>query len=102
MCVQDLSPWEYCPRSALRRALALLKDEFNLELCIGYESEFVLTYAKDGAQADSTTYCLTSSWYNEAVTVMDNICEALKGQVCLLYIENIYIYVMGYMCVLYT
>ncbi|KAE8684832.1 hypothetical protein F3Y22_tig00111105pilonHSYRG00533 [Hibiscus syriacus] len=35
-------PWEYCPREALRRVSKVLKDECNLVMNAGFESEFFL------------------------------------------------------------
>jgi glutamine synthetase len=41
-CTQDLSPWAFCHRTALRKAVQALMDEFGLSLLVGYETEFIL------------------------------------------------------------
>ncbi|KAJ4827758.1 hypothetical protein Tsubulata_019611 [Turnera subulata] len=42
MHIRPGEAWEYCPREALRRVLKVLKDEFDLVLDTGFESEFLL------------------------------------------------------------
>ncbi|XP_041999311.1 protein fluG-like [Salvia splendens] len=57
------TPWEYCPRDALRRVSKILKEEFNLVMNVGFENEFFLlrSVQVDGKENwlpfDATPYC---------------------------------------------
>ncbi|CAA7390700.1 unnamed protein product [Spirodela intermedia] len=60
--------WEYCPREALRRVSKILKDEFNLVMNAGFETEFFLLRGilREGKEewipVDKTPYCSTSGF----------------------------------------
>ncbi|XP_022978991.1 protein fluG-like [Cucurbita maxima] len=60
--------WEYCPREALRRVCRILKDEFDLVMNAGFETEFFLLKkaVRDGKEDwvpfDSAPYCSSSSF----------------------------------------
>lgn len=39
---KDNAPWQFCPRAALQKAIVTLSKNFDLELRVGFETEFVL------------------------------------------------------------
>jgi glutamine synthetase len=41
-CMPDGSPWAYCPRTALKNALARLKSEAGLTMKVAFEHEFLV------------------------------------------------------------
>ncbi|KAL9228092.1 hypothetical protein vseg_003706 [Gypsophila vaccaria] len=76
-------PWEYCPREALRRVVKVLKEEFNLEMDAGFETEFYLLKPanREGKEEwvpfDSTPYCSTSA-FDEAAPILRDMFDALQ------------------------
>ncbi|XP_052173846.1 protein fluG [Diospyros lotus] len=74
--------WEYCPREALRRVSQVLKDEFNLVMYAGFESEFYLLkiVSREGKEElvpfDSTPYCSTSA-FDAASPIFHEVFAAL-------------------------
>ncbi|KAL6585412.1 hypothetical protein OROMI_002056 [Orobanche minor] len=77
-------PWEYCPRGTLRRISEVLKDEFNLVMNAGFESEFYLlrSVLVDGTENwvpfDATPYCSTSA-FDAAFPILNEIVASLKS-----------------------
>ncbi|KAK7830757.1 protein flug [Quercus suber] len=90
--------WEYCPRESLRRASKILKDEFDLEMNAGFESEFFLLKSvlreekEEWMPIDSAPYGSTSAFdatsplLHEVVAALNSLnitveqAEAGKGQ----------------------
>ncbi|KAL8135909.1 hypothetical protein AgCh_010505 [Apium graveolens] len=76
--------WEYCPREALRRVLKVLKEEFNLEVNAGFESEFFLLKkaSSEGKEEwvpfDTSSYCSTSA-FDVAAPILYEIIAALES-----------------------
>lgn len=61
------TPWEYCPRSTLKRLSGILQDEFGLVMKAGFENEFYILKPKAGGSnnwvgLDSTPYCSSTSF----------------------------------------
>jgi glutamine synthetase len=84
--MQAGTPWEACPRTALKRVLARAEREHGITFSIGYESEFILLQrpaspATEGMPPgiDCSVYC-SSRAYNDAATgashAMHQGCEA--------------------------
>ncbi|KAL2933392.1 Protein fluG [Bienertia sinuspersici] len=77
-------PWEYCPREALRKAVKVLKEEFNLEMDAGFENEFYLLrpVTRDGREEwipfDSAPYCSTSS-FDAASPILQEMFAVLQS-----------------------
>ncbi|KAL6503085.1 hypothetical protein OROHE_023714 [Orobanche hederae] len=77
-------PWEYCPRGTLRRISEVLKDEFNLVMNAGFESEFYLlrSVLVDGTENwvpfDATPYCSTSA-FDAAFPILNEIVASLQS-----------------------
>lgn len=100
MHLKPSEPWEYCPTKALRRVTKILKDEFNLKVNAGFESEFLLLkkLEREGKEEwipiDSTPDCSTaafdavSSLFHEMFSALSSLnieveqihVEAGKGQ----------------------
>ncbi|KAL5709751.1 glutamine synthetase [Ranunculus cassubicifolius] len=84
MQIRPGEAWEYCPRETLRRVSKVLKDEFNLEMEVGFENEFYLmrNVSRDGkedwAPFDSTTYCSTSA-FDAASTFLKDVSSVLQS-----------------------
>ena len=55
----DGTPWECDPRSALKAALAELKDKHGVDVTASFEHEFILTHA-DGSKLDGVAFGLDS------------------------------------------
>ncbi|XP_028054126.1 sucrose nonfermenting 4-like protein [Camellia sinensis] len=76
--------WEYCPREALRRVSKILKDEFNLVMYAGFESEFYLLKSalREGKEEwfsfDTTPYCSASA-FDAASPVLHEVVAALQS-----------------------
>ncbi|KAI8014916.1 Protein fluG [Camellia lanceoleosa] len=76
--------WEYCPREALRRVSKILKDEFNLVMYAGFESEFYLLKSalREGKEEwfsfDTTPYCSASA-FDAASPVLREVVAALQS-----------------------
>ncbi|KAL6987313.1 glutamine synthetase [Sarracenia purpurea var. burkii] len=76
--------WEYCPREALRRISKVLKDEFNLVMNAGFESEFYLlkSVLREGKEEwipfDTTPYCSTSA-FDAASPILHEVFSALQS-----------------------
>jgi glutamine synthetase len=51
------TPWSGCPRSTLKQALQLLRDQHQLRLMVGFELEFVLLRRTQGSNATSSSDC---------------------------------------------
>ncbi|KAL9242678.1 hypothetical protein vseg_016657 [Gypsophila vaccaria] len=77
-------PWECCPREALKRAAKALKQEFNLEVDAGFETEFYLLrpVTRDGKEEllpfDSTPYCSASA-LDAAAPILRDMFAALQS-----------------------
>ncbi|XP_051152455.1 protein fluG isoform X2 [Andrographis paniculata] len=75
--------WEYCPRETLRRVAKVLKDEFNLVMHAGFETEFYLlkNVLVDGKVSwvpfDATSYCSTSA-YDAAFPILNEVVASLQ------------------------
>ena len=87
LCTSPAQPWACCPRTALRRALALLLKETGLGLQVGFEVEFTLLHKPEpslagGMQAlrpvDAAVYCQTTA-YDAVSPVLDEMCAALEA-----------------------
>ncbi|KAJ4826933.1 hypothetical protein Tsubulata_013395 [Turnera subulata] len=84
MHIRPGEAWEYCPREALRRVLKVLKDEFDLVLDTGFESEFLLlkSVSRDGKEdwvpIDSAPYCSTSG-YDAVAPLLHEIFSSLQS-----------------------
>ncbi|PIA37132.1 hypothetical protein AQUCO_03000006v1 [Aquilegia coerulea] len=76
--------WDYCPREALRRVSKVLKDEFNLEMDVGFENEFYLlkNVSREGKDnwvpVDSTPYC-SSSAFDAASSLFQEVNSCLQS-----------------------
>ncbi|KAK4765798.1 hypothetical protein SAY87_007440 [Trapa incisa] len=76
--------WEYCPREALRRVSRILKDEFNLEMNAGFESEFYLLRSElrerkeEYIPIDSSNYCSAAA-YDALSSIFHEILAALNS-----------------------
>ncbi|KAK9667806.1 hypothetical protein RND81_13G012400 [Saponaria officinalis] len=77
-------PWECCPREALKRAAEALKQEFNLEVDAGFETEFYLLrpVIREGKEEllpfDSTPYCSASA-FDAAAPILHDMFAALQS-----------------------
>ncbi|KAE8713193.1 glutamate-ammonia ligase isoform 2 [Hibiscus syriacus] len=78
-------PWKYCPREALRRVSKILKDEFNLVMNAGFESDFFLLkkLEREGKEdswvpIDLSLYC-SSSAFDAVSTLFKEIVAALNS-----------------------
>ncbi|GAV85734.1 Gln-synt_C domain-containing protein/Amidohydro_2 domain-containing protein [Cephalotus follicularis] len=100
MHIKPGEAWEYCPREALRRVSKVLKDEYNLVMNAGFESEFYLlkSVLREGKEEwvpiDSTPYCSSSGFdaisplFHEIISALHSLnitveqlhAEAGKGQ----------------------
>lgn len=78
------TPWDLCPREALRRVSKVLKHEFNLEMNAGFENEFYLLRRElvDGKEKwvpfDTTPYCSTSA-IDQAFPLLSEIVASLHS-----------------------
>ncbi|KAJ9516601.1 hypothetical protein QJQ45_015233, partial [Haematococcus lacustris] len=75
--------WSCCPRSALKRMLAVLEQEWGLRVRVGYETEFVLLKASAHPGAplvpvDGQPYCHSAALDSQA-EVLDGMVEALQS-----------------------
>ncbi|KAL6749003.1 glutamine synthetase I [Haematococcus lacustris] len=75
--------WSCCPRSALKRMLAVLEQEWGLRVRVGYETEFVLLKASSCPGAplvpvDGQPYCHSAALDSQA-QVLDAMVEALQS-----------------------
>lgn len=84
MNIKPGEAWEYCPRVTLRRVSQILKDEFNLVMNAGFESEFYLLKRISGEMKeqwvpfDATPYCSTAS-IDAASPIFREILAALNA-----------------------
>ena len=76
------TPWDACPRSALKRVLAKAQREHGISFSIGYESEFILlqppTPSDQGRVPpgiDRSVYC-SSRAYNDVAPGASPACQA--------------------------
>ncbi|KAI9002071.1 hypothetical protein DFJ74DRAFT_696496 [Hyaloraphidium curvatum] len=85
-CAADLYtdasvPWEYCPRSLLKKHLGRLRDKFNAELVVGPEFEFHMftEFQETGMPAMwLKTQCgEMTGLLGKPAKVMDSICSTL-------------------------
>ncbi|XP_042042819.1 protein fluG-like [Salvia splendens] len=79
------TPWEYCPRDALRRVSKILKEEFNLVMNVGFENEFFLlrsVQVVDGKEnwlpIDATPYCSAAA-ADAAFPILSEIMACLQS-----------------------
>jgi glutamine synthetase len=77
---RDGSPWPFCPRGALLRAVARL-DAAGLALQAAFEHEFMLLRRVDGALAHfEESHYASAHGLDHAGPVLDAIAEALEAQ----------------------
>jgi glutamine synthetase len=89
-------PWEYCPRSALKKVLESVEGKYGITFVIGQEIEFYLlevgileevSKRKVPAPVDTSLYCQT--WALDGVaTLLDDICEAVEA--CSIPVEQVH------------
>lgn len=83
MHLKPSHPWEYCPRTALRRVAMTLQEEFGLVVNAGFESEFYILSKtmREGnnkwVPIDFTPYCSTSG-FDAARPLLLEVIEALQ------------------------
>ncbi|XP_059063957.1 protein fluG-like isoform X1 [Cryptomeria japonica] len=73
-------PWDYCPRTTLRRIATKLEEEFGLVVNAGFESEFYLLRREDNNNwigIDSTPYCSTAA-FDCAAPILLEVLKALQ------------------------
>lgn len=83
MCAAPPStPWQCCPRAALRGMLRLLEAETGLGVQVGFECEFTLLHTPGAARTlepvDTSVYCQSSA-YDASCSVLDDMCESLEA-----------------------
>ncbi|KAH7446885.1 hypothetical protein KP509_01G080300 [Ceratopteris richardii] len=75
------SPWEYCPRSTLKRLSAVLQAEFGLVMKAGFESEFYILKPDPESLKwvglDNSSYCSSLS-FDAASDLLFEISAALS------------------------
>ncbi|KAH9327272.1 hypothetical protein KI387_007450, partial [Taxus chinensis] len=74
-------PWEYCPRTTLRRIATKLEEEFGLVVNAGFESEFYLLRREGDNKwvgIDSTPYCSTAA-FDAVAPIMLQVLKALQS-----------------------
>ncbi|MED6156349.1 hypothetical protein PIB30_013623 [Stylosanthes scabra] len=82
MQIKAGTPWEYCPREALRQVSKILKDEFDLEMKAGFENEFYLlkSITREGKEEwlpfDTSNYC-SSSAFDAASSILREITASI-------------------------
>src|SRR5215468_5344758 len=77
---RDGSPWPFCPRTALLRAVARL-EHAGLSLQAGFEHEFLLLRRRDGTlEHFENSHYASAHGLNRAGPVLDAIAEALESQ----------------------
>ncbi|GLI60908.1 hypothetical protein VaNZ11_003143 [Volvox africanus] len=82
------TPWDCCPRRALRQTCKMLHDNFGLTMKVGFEVEFLLLErapSGDGGlmgsgwrPVDSSVYCQSSALDSQA-KVLDEVIGALEA-----------------------
>ena len=78
--VRDGSPWPFCPRAALNRAVARLAGA-GLALQAAFEHEFLLLRRRDGALEHlEESHYASAHGLNRAGPVLDAIAAALEAQ----------------------
>ncbi|KAI6657069.1 Protein fluG-like [Oopsacas minuta] len=75
MYTHDKNIWELCPRGVLMQSIEQFKKEFQLELDVGYEIEFLLIN-QDGTPLNNYLYG-SSTAYEEASVVIEEIYHSL-------------------------
>jgi glutamine synthetase len=77
---RDGSPWPFCPRTALLRAIARL-ERAGLSLQAGFEHEFLLLRRRDGKlEHFEESHYASAHGLNRAGPVLDAIAQALESQ----------------------
>jgi glutamine synthetase len=77
---RDGSPWPYCPRAALQRAVARL-ERTGLSLQAAFEHEFLLLRRRDGQLAHfENSHYASAHGLNRGGPVLDAIAGALEAQ----------------------
>ena len=77
---RDGSPWPFCPRTALLRAIARL-ERAGLALQAAFEHEFLLLRRRDGAlEHFEESHYASAHGLNRAGPVLDAIAQALESQ----------------------
>jgi len=77
---RDGSPWPFCPRTALRRAVERLESA-GLSLQAAFEHEFLLLRRRDGGlEHFEESHYASAHGLNRAGPVLDAIAEALESQ----------------------
>lgn len=79
------TPWDCCPRSALKRVIDQLQQRYGVSLRVGFESEFLLLRPLSSGQApphrlvpvDCSVYCQSSAFETMA-PVLDEMVDALE------------------------
>lgn len=80
--MQDGSPWAYCPRSFLKRAIAAAQQE-GLEVMAAFENEFYLLHPADnglGIEPGDRTVFASTFAMDANLAVINEIAEALLAQ----------------------
>lgn len=77
---RDGSPWPFCPRTALLRAVARL-ERAGFSLQAAFEHEFLLLRRRDGAlEHFEESHYASAHGLNRAGAVLDDIAQALESQ----------------------
>lgn len=74
-------PWECCPRSALKRTLALLKERHGVTILAGFELEFVLLKEESGGGMGGASFAPVDSALYSSTAGLDAQCEVLDEMV---------------------
>eukprot|EP00250_Pteridium_aquilinum_P008963 c18342_g1_i1 orf=64-2613(+) len=77
-------PWEYCPRSTLKRLCGILQEEFGLVMKAGFESEFYILKPDSEANKqkwiglDTNPYCSSTS-FDGVSSMLFEVLKALSS-----------------------